>query len=56
MRKFDRRRIDKALGWNECYQEFRWDRDVSGGVPVFGTAANPRRNSYTLALNVVYQF
>src|SRR6185503_16286242 len=36
--------------------EFRWDRDVSGGEPVFGSAANPRRNSFTLALNVVYEF
>jgi hypothetical protein len=36
--------------------EFRWDHDLSGGPPVFGSAAHPRRNSYTLALNVVYMF
>ncbi len=36
--------------------EFRWDRDVAGGVPVFGTAAHPLRNSFTVALNVVYVF
>jgi len=36
--------------------EFRWDRDVSGGAPVFGTTANPRRNSLTLALNLIYVF
>jgi Putative beta-barrel porin-2, OmpL-like. bbp2 len=36
--------------------EFRWDRDVSGGVPTLGTAAHPRQNSFTLALNVIYRF
>ncbi len=36
--------------------EFRWDRDVSGGVPVFGTLTSPRQNAFTLAVNVVYQF
>lgn len=36
--------------------EFRWDRDCAGGTPVFGTAASPRRNSYTLGLNVIYSF
>lgn len=36
--------------------EFRWDRDVSGGVPVFGTAAHPRPSSFTLALNLIYRF
>jgi hypothetical protein len=36
--------------------EFRWDRDCAGGVPVFGTAAHPRQNSFTLGLNLVYLF
>ena len=36
--------------------EGRWDRDVSGGLPVFGTAANVRRNSLTLTASFVYQF
>src|SRR6266542_2006537 len=36
--------------------EFRWDQDVSGGRPVFGTAAHPRRNSFTVGVNVVYAF
>lgn len=36
--------------------EFRWDRDMAGGEPVFGSAAHPRSNSFTLALNVIYVF
>jgi hypothetical protein len=36
--------------------EFRWDHDCAGGVPVFGTAASPRADSYTLGLNVIYMF
>ncbi len=36
--------------------ELRWDRDVAGGVPVFGTARSPRHNSYTAGLNLVYSF
>lgn len=36
--------------------EFRWDRDAAGGVPVFGTAAHPRRNSMTFAINLIYRF
>ena len=36
--------------------EFRWDHDCAGGVSVFGTAASPRQNSFTLGLNVIYMF
>lgn len=36
--------------------EFRYDRDLAGGPKVFGSAADPRRDSYTLALNVIYSF
>lgn len=36
--------------------EARWDRDCAGGVAVFGTAASPRQNSYTLGLNLIYCF
>ena len=36
--------------------EFRWDRDLTGGVPAFGSAANPRKDSFTLALNLIYLF
>ena len=36
--------------------EARWDRDVSGGVPAFGSVAHPRQNSFTLTLSAVYQF
>ena len=36
--------------------EGRWDRDLSGGVPVFGTTASVRRNSLTLTASFVYQF
>ncbi len=36
--------------------EVRWDRDVAGGVPVFGTAAHPLKNSVTVGVNLVYRF
>lgn len=36
--------------------EFRWDRDLAGGVPAFGSAADPRQNSFTVALNLIYSF
>lgn len=36
--------------------EARWDHDCAGGVPVFGTAAHPQQNSYTLGLNLIYCF
>lgn len=36
--------------------EFRWDHDCAGGVPVFGTAAEPQQDSLTLGLNLIYSF
>jgi hypothetical protein len=38
--------------------EFRWDRDLSGGVPAFGGAdpGEEESDAYILALNVIYKF
>ncbi len=36
--------------------EFRWDHDCAGGEPVFGTAAHPRKNSFTIGFDCVYSF
>jgi hypothetical protein len=35
--------------------EFRWDRAVDGSTP-FGSAANPQKNNFSLAINVIYKF
>jgi len=54
--------VDYSLWANVVSRvEFRWDRDLKGGPPVFGggpaTLYAPRdRNALSLALNIIYKF